>query len=395
MGFGAVVYVKPVGQHSFRPLHPGLVEAIVEIRVEQHLDQQTSFAIRFQEDYSEGCKGAVSHADLARRNSIAIIVPADREGQSKICLVVGQIEQSDLDIALGGPGSSYEIRGQDVRTVLDRKCEPRKSDEDSVSLFKGLVEELGKGLKVRTLQKARAYLTGHTFVGTALEQLTEITNNSNWHFWLTYEPKLELGKVNVVVNLLPSPKRKSDALGEPDAPLEQVAVIPENTPELVVLGTDSQCETVVSFRVEANYESVTRAATAGYDSGGNEAGAVESETPDDATNKGGTTASSADESEDDKNSVCIPNYGEPENQLPKVEAAVTRGHWFVKADTLTSVHMLDAVLQPHDMVKVVGAGCKGAGFYQVSDVTHVINPAEHWMQLSLRTNSLPKEPGNA
>ncbi|NJK31388.1 MAG: hypothetical protein HC927_02630 [Deltaproteobacteria bacterium] len=55
--------------------------------------------------------------------------------------------------------------------------------------------------------------------------------------------------------------------------------------------------------------------------------------------------------------------------------------------------MLGRVLQPHELVWVDGAGCKVNSAYQVSDVTHVINPAEHWMDVSLRTNALPKEPG--
>jgi hypothetical protein len=57
--------------------------------------------------------------------------------------------------------------------------------------------------------------------------------------------------------------------------------------------------------------------------------------------------------------------------------------------------MLGAVLQPHELVRVVGAGCQVGGVYQVRDVTHVIQAAEHWMQVDLRTNSLPKEPGHA
>ena len=66
----------------------------------------------------------------------------------------------------------------------------------------------------------------------------------------------------------------------------------------------------------------------------------------------------------------------------------------ITAQAMTSAHMLKGVLQPHQLVRVLGAGCEAAGVYQVSDVVHVITPAEHWMELELRTNSLPKEPGN-
>jgi hypothetical protein len=50
--------------------------------------------------------------------------------------------------------------------------------------------------------------------------------------------------------------------------------------------------------------------------------------------------------------------------------------------------MLGGVLRPHDEVEVKGLGKEDDGFYQVRAVTHVINAADHFMDLELRRNAL-------
>jgi hypothetical protein len=49
--------------------------------------------------------------------------------------------------------------------------------------------------------------------------------------------------------------------------------------------------------------------------------------------------------------------------------------------------MLGSVLLPHDEVKVQGLGPDHSGLYQVKAVTHVINAADHFMDLQLRRNA--------
>jgi len=48
--------------------------------------------------------------------------------------------------------------------------------------------------------------------------------------------------------------------------------------------------------------------------------------------------------------------------------------------------MLGAVLKPHDVVPVEGIGSELSGPYQVTSVTHVINAADHFMDIKLRSN---------
>ena len=92
--------------------------------------------------------------------------------------------------------------------------------------------------------------------------------------------------------------------------------------------------------------------------------------------------------------VCITTAGNIEELLGKALSALTEAGWFIDATASTTAHMLCGVLQPHDEVEVVGLGEEDDGFYQVKTVTHVINAADHFMDLELRRNSLRrKAPG--
>ena len=72
----------------------------------------------------------------------------------------------------------------------------------------------------------------------------------------------------------------------------------------------------------------------------------------------------------------------------KAEAALTEAGWFVDATASTTAHMLGGVLLPHDVVEVEGLGKEHSGPYQVKAVTHVINAADHFMDIQLRRNAI-------
>ena len=72
----------------------------------------------------------------------------------------------------------------------------------------------------------------------------------------------------------------------------------------------------------------------------------------------------------------------------KAEAALTEAGWFVDATASTTAHMLGGVLLPHDVVEVEGLGQEHSGPYQVKAVTHVINAADHFMDIQLRRNAI-------
>ena len=82
--------------------------------------------------------------------------------------------------------------------------------------------------------------------------------------------------------------------------------------------------------------------------------------------------------------------GNQEELQTRSQAALTDAGWFVTATAHTTAHMLEGVVQPHDVVPVEGLGTRDSGDYQVSAVTHIINSADHHMEVRLRRNSLGK-----
>jgi hypothetical protein len=389
MTFGAFILVASDG--GFKPLEKDLANSITEIRVEQHLDDQTTFAIRFQEDFTDGTTQTAGNEQIARHKEIAIVAPTRPESQDLVCLVRGQIEQTDFDIATGGPGSWFEVRGRDVRTLIARQVTTRELAGTSDEVMKELALALG-ATKINVPTGAFTYAAeGEMFRyrGSPLEGIEELALRSNLHFWIEYAVNLPhfpdtTWTIDSTINLMPSPPREQDPKTGAEVPLDKLSVVPDGIPRLVILSA-TENETVVNFRVSIDFETVTSASAAGLDREGEETEIPATENPDTTVNEDGRPATDGHE--------ITPAYSGQYN-LEAAEVAVTEGSWYVNAETLTSAHMLGTVLQPHQLVRVVGAGCDAGGIYHVREVTHVINPIEHWMQVELRTNSLPKEPGN-
>jgi hypothetical protein len=86
--------------------------------------------------------------------------------------------------------------------------------------------------------------------------------------------------------------------------------------------------------------------------------------------------------------LCLATAGNQEELQTRSESALTDAGWFVAASASTTAHMLQGVLQPHDVIEVEGLGTRDSGAYQVSAVTHTINAADHHQEVQLRRNSV-------
>src|SRR5262245_50811979 len=115
MGFGAII----ASGEKNELLRDDLVDCLIEVRVEQSLDEPARFAVRFQEDISNGEPMIMKAPELQCEQMITIAVQV---GDAIKCLVRGPITEVKCSAKLGGPGSWYEARGQDRRIELDREC---------------------------------------------------------------------------------------------------------------------------------------------------------------------------------------------------------------------------------------------------------------------------------
>lgn len=406
MSLGALILMqsKPA-KDDFAPLEDAYKNAIIEVRVEQHLDKQTTFAIRFQEDFADSEEIETIQRYFAKSRGVAICVaqgePSEANPAALVCLVRGQVENVTYEVNIGGSGSSFEVRGQDTRTLINRVAKTRRTSGTSDNVIAKLVgpcasepPEVGESFKNYHKKKIV-----HRYTGSELEAVYDLAKKCAFSFWLTYtveNPGTDHYVVKVTPHVKPSPDRDENPKEKAPTNLGDLGLIPgPSTAELRILGTEEACETVANFSVTIDGEALVTAVSNGQDIDFGTEQSTEATSQDDPLNSGEDVGKVGgndpevytDWGEPVPKSAKVSRRGDPEVAKWQAYAAATEASWYVKGEALTSMHMIKQALAPHDIVEVVGGGCGIAGKYQLSDVTHVINPAEHWMELKLRSNS--------
>ncbi|NVB36421.1 hypothetical protein G6O69_01165 [Pseudenhygromyxa sp. WMMC2535] len=431
MSFGAQVLVRVGDSNTFYPLEHPLACAITEIRVEQHLERQTTFAIRFQEDFPNNEALVACERKFKDSTGIAIVVPShdsERGETGLFCLVRGQVEQNGFDIDTGAAGSSFEVRGQDLRTLANRECRSHKHTGKSSEILKKLLETVGvdsMDIGESTVEYKPETKT-FNFRGTVLDCIQELARKSDFSFWLSYEigrDRTGLSEifeeqhyeVQSTAHVTASPRRPEDESETTQSAAQKKAQLLDSRDgsgltELLILPVEDRCETVINFTMNVDNEATEQASAQAIDIDG--ANAVK-KTGDRASrvsplNEGGVTVQEVgmqpSEAETDsmpKNpnrseasrdpsqvrSICVGVAGDKDVNESLAQGAANQGSWYVKCEALTTVFKLGKLVEPHELVSLGGGGDSVNGVYQVSDVTHVINAADHWMSIKLRTNS--------
>ena len=392
MGFGAII----ASGEKNELLRDDLVDCITEVRVEQSLDEPTHFAIRFQEDLSGGEPVIMKARELQCEQMITI---AMQVGDAMRCLVRGPITDIKCSVMLGGPGSSFEIHGQDRRIELDRKCKRQcwvgLESEAAAQILKD--EHKFRKICIQTTSKRYGGTRGNgeptveTLNQRATDEafLRQIACRNNLHFWIEYECRsngLNLSgeslEVTEIANLRSSPLRPVDAKNVLGCE-ERIKLKPKVKVTLRVNVEKEQCQSVTTFNMTMNFERPSQfKGTAVNDRAGKERSIFpEDRQPPQA--KGGKRLAGCNPERD----LCITTAGNEEELQRKAESALTEAGWFIETTASTTAHMLGGVLLPHDEVEVQGLGEDHSGLYQVKAVTHVINAADHFMDLQLRRNA--------
>ena len=391
MGLGAII----ASGEKNKLLSNRLLECITEVRVEQYLDDPTQFAIRFQEDIVDGEPTIMKAPELQCEQMMAIAVTA---GEAIACLVRGPITDVKCSITRGGPGSWYEVRGQDRRIELDRQCIRRawtgRASEASTAILSKLFDtdieqtnliygspRTGSNLATQTLNQR----------STDAAFIHQIARQNNLHCWIEYECQLDpldiTGKSLKIVekaNLKPSPPRPNGALGEASAPSNIVKLVPTVSVALRVNVAEEKSRNVTAFDLDVNTEQPNQFNGTTI----NERDLNEDKTtatdPQPSIRQGGQTLTNCQAQRD----VCVTTAGNQTEMQNRAESALTAAGWYVNATASTTAFMLGEVLVPHDVIEVEGLGKTHSGPYQVKSVTHVINAADHFMDLELRRNAI-------
>lgn len=373
-------------------LPAGLLDCLLEVRVEQFLDRPTQFAVRFQEDLSAGEPRIAKAPELEAERMFSIVVPV-KEGRT--CLVRGPITEVRGSFMLGGPGSWFEIRGEDRRVELDRQCfrhawEGRASEvaERILSFyrFEAKVEQTNRVYSERdgTLNQR----------GSDLAFLNRIATLNNLAFWLDYEcgsngldPTGQRLEIRERAHLEPSPPRPADSSGAAPGPAD-VVLSPTTDLRLRVNVSAEQCQNVTSFELEQRTENPNRFEGTALNDRDVRIDRVTAEDRQPPVRRDGRTLRDLTGQE---RVICVTAPGDQQELQPRGESAMTHAGWFLTATASTTAHMLGGVLVPHDVIEVDGLGRRHSGAYQIESVTHVINAADHRMDFSLRRNAVGRD----
>jgi hypothetical protein len=386
MGLGAII---ATGEEN-ELLSSELFDCITEVRVEQTLDEPIRFAIRFQEDLQDGEPRVRQAPELQAEQIIAIAVET---GDEIKCLVRGTITETKGSTMLGGPGSWYEVRGQDRRVEMSRVCARRAWTGRASEVAESILSS--HAFTPQTQETTRVYEENTGTLNqrsSDLDFIRQLARANNLSFWISYECQsgglnpLAASSLTIeeVANFTSSPPRPEGGL---DVPIPHIPLVASTDVAFRLNVEPGGSQTVSSFELNSDTERPTQFSGSAVDDRSVRTETTAAEDTQPPIFQGGDSLPSLAPSE---RMVCLTVAGNQEELQTRSQAALTDAGWFVTATAKTTAYMLAGVVQPHDVVPVEGLGTRDSGDYQVSAVTHIINAADHHMEMQLRRNSLGK-----
>ncbi|WP_270731615.1 hypothetical protein [Shimia sp. Alg240-R146] len=377
MSFGAEILFGDDNQ----PLPPEVAQWLAEVRVEHELNKPAKFALRFEDDLC-GDAPAVSNRPELRPNTMLSVMVAN--GNSKDCLVRGRVTQIKSSSQLGGPGSWIEAHCLSRQVEMDREtfqvnwAGPEKDIVTSVLQGYDFQPDV-KNVQDKTYDDEEQLNQR----GTDFAFLNKLASENGVDFWISYEtsdpnPLTGESEITEHAHFRISPEVPDGAFD-----IGGFELIPnDDTPSFRVNVLGDDCPNVNLFTAEVDAERPNAANGQGVDlADGAEEDAASEESAE--TQGDGPTLSLVDGVQ---RTVAPAGPGTGEDQTRRQDAMLRASSWFVEAKVSTSAHMLGAILSPHDIIDVKGAGPEYSIPYQVKSVIHVINAADHLMDVTLRSN---------
>jgi hypothetical protein len=377
MGFDLLI----AGGNENRLFSKGLMDCLVEVRVEQSLDEPTKFAIRFLDDIENGQMVKASLPELAIGQLVTIAVRA-RDGLKG--LVRGPILRTSSKMTLGGPGSSYQVEGIDRRDELSREFREgawsgRASDIATILLSPVYpAPDVGRTEEMHDPERPLPQR------GTDLDFLTRNAAQNGFHFWVSYQGVAEVpgGTMSVIEQVH---WKESPALGA-SAPTRIIDLIPFDESALPIRWNvpQEQCPNVTGFTLSRDGTRPNQVRTETQNTGD---GGQDAVTASDTSSPVGGQGQTASQSQTPRFIVPTPQ-GDAQSTRTINRAALREAGFYVKAEVNTTRYLYGDVLEPHQVIPVEGlGGSNGQTPFRVQEVTHVVNSQAHFMQAKLATNA--------
>jgi hypothetical protein len=384
MSFGAIIATSD----DNALLSAALTDCLIEVRVEQSLDEPTRFGLRVREDFSAGEPMAASAPELKKERVVTIAVQSNG---GIIGLVRGPITDSQSQFTLGGPGSWFEVHGGDRRIELSRQCFQHAWEGRASDAARQIISGHGFDPDVQDTDHnyTRATQTLNQR-GTDLDFLKTIARENGFFFWISLGVQLQgfgLGSTSLQVaetgHFKTSPFRALGPGGVPPS-VSAIKLVPDATPTIRA-GAGGDCgNNVTSFQAHEDVERPNTANITAVDDKSLDSPSTTASDPQSALANNGKTLTDVTGLQ---RSLCVTGAGNAEDVRNRAQAALADTGWYITANASTTVHMLGGVLQPHDVVAVAAVGSRYSGPFRVRKVTHVITPADHFMDIELQSNA--------
>ena len=323
-------------------------------------------------------------ASDSRLKADTIVTIASRSDQALVVLVRGPITEHRSQMTIGGPGSWFEVHGLDRRDLLDRTCVQAAWTGRLPTSHARSSRQISTRSRSRT--PPRSYETNATTLNqrsTDLEFLRQIARAQ------------QSALLDHLRGLAPAARRR--ARGRRDREPRRLAAAAEErrsrcrSPapcrsrrrhrlQLRVHVPSKRCPNVTAFQVNTD--------GAGPAPTGPARCRPRTSIRDDRRQRPAAAAGDGPKRLPDIAASARAVHGRRRRPAghpdPRRGGALTEAGLFVQATASTTKHLLGGVLKPHDVISAIGVGPKlGKAAFRIKQVTHVINAAEHFMDLSL------------
>jgi phage protein D len=328
------------------------------VEVHERIDEPTTFTLRYPVGIVAQDLPLLLDARIGPESELSVVRPI--EGVNHI-LVKGPVRGQNIRLSHGGGGDSWvEVVGVDATIQMDREIK-RKSwaDTSASDAVSSIVSDYGFDADVESTP-AKHPEAKHGLVqrDTDLRFVRKLAERHGFLFWLTYEDKKK-----PVAHF-----RRPQLDGKP----------------ALVLKINKTPPDIGWIDIAWDVEKPTSAVAAQHDmvSNGDLDGAVQ-QSPLTAL---GTLAFNAVAPAVRTVQIVAP-ADEAGDLKARSEGALIEAGWFTRACCQTGFHLTGALIRPHTVVELAGAGTRHSGKYFVAGVRHVIETTGHVMELELYRNA--------
>jgi len=342
--------------------------------------------MRFRDDICDNQYVMSSRPEFTPNTMMTIAVRYEDQGKI-FCLVRGPIIEAKASYTLGGPGSFFEVRGQDKRKRLADVAQTACKSDSVTQIATGLLQPVYSNNDVQsglpTLGDPDKKGGNTIQSSTPLEHLNALARQTGAYLWVTYEQVSIAGSsLNVTekAHFAMSPPRGT---GVSVGSLSLSSLLPEDGIELDGGASGACGPNITAFEVNENWAAVTNAQAGGVDARSADTNTQQTTDPDPLLQPSGISAAALPGP--GQSGIAV-NAGNSEANARRAQAALSEEGWYVTARASSSLNMLHRTVEPHTILTVTGIGPLHSMPFQVSKVTHVVTSAAHMMDMELRAN---------